>query len=202
MKDSLSRKLDKNIYDQIILKFQRKFQRKLTENQKKKSNKFERLKYEQIHYTENFYYFEEMVGTFIKDSENQLLSKQNKIQIITFSCNQCLKIFPTKIGLDKHFRTHTGEKCVNLFMCDQCSKVFQSNSDLERHFRIHTGEGCIKLVSCNQCPKTLSYYMGKKFKLIGEKRIKNETLKIKLIKIFTVKRGLKKFFHRKRRRIK
>ena len=175
MKDALSKKLDKNLYDSIILKLQISLQRKLTENKKKKENKLEELKSGK-NYTEDLYCFEEMAGAFIKDFENQIWQNQKQIKIKSFSCNQCLKEFPTYKGLENHLRTHTG---VNLFMCDQCPKVFQSNSDLKKHFRTHTGEGCKKSFCCNQCPKTFSNYVERKVKLVKTKKLKRKKEKDK-----------------------
>ena len=118
----------------------------------------------------------------LKDSRTDL---EEKRAIESFPCNQCLKAFPTKIGLETHLRTHTGEKCVILFECTQCPKVFPNNSELKKHLGTHTGEGCKKIFNCNQCFKTFSSYKEKHVKISKLKKY-SKTKKKSQNKIFQV----------------
>uniref|UniRef100_A0A0P4WBM6 C2H2-type domain-containing protein n=1 Tax=Scylla olivacea TaxID=85551 RepID=A0A0P4WBM6_SCYOL len=51
-----------------------------------------------------------------------------------YECIYCNKSFPTRWGLDRHTRTHTGEKP---YTCNICHRNFNEQSNYQRHFRRH-----------------------------------------------------------------
>ena len=115
-------------------------QSKLSARKNENSKQLEKLKFKESNCTEDLNYAGKMIGVLkpLKDKRTDLEEKRANE---SFPCSQCVKAFPTKIGLEKHLRTHTGEKCVILFECNQCPKVFQNNSELKKHLGTHTGEG-------------------------------------------------------------
>ncbi|KAM6941553.1 uncharacterized protein PEZ65_003549 isoform 1-T1 [Lycodopsis pacificus] len=67
-----------------------------------------------------------------------------------FPCSMCEKRFPEKGLLMIHERTHTGEKP---FPCTFCEKRFASQGELRLHRRTHTGE---RPYHCSICLKSFS----------------------------------------------
>lgn len=63
-------------------------------------------------------------------------------------CDTCGKEFDRPSLLERHIRTHTGERP---YVCDFCNKGFSTSSSLNTHRRIHTGEKPHVCKTCGKC---------------------------------------------------
>ena len=70
----------------------------------------------------------------------QIISKR-------YVCDVCDKAFNWWCDLNRHKRTHTGEKP---YICDVCKKTFSRRDHLNSHKRIHTGESPYTCDICNK----------------------------------------------------
>lgn len=61
-------------------------------------------------------------------------------------CDVCAKWCPSKCMLERHYRTHTGEKP---FVCGECGRGFVQKEVLKRHMLLHTNE---RPFPCQHCP--------------------------------------------------
>lgn len=71
----------------------------------------------------------------------------------TLQCNECSKMFKTKMSLKIHKRLHSG---VKNFECEYCNKKFATKGILKQHVYIHTGE---RPFPCKECGR--SFTQGK-----------------------------------------
>ncbi|XP_034108223.1 zinc finger protein 891-like [Drosophila sulfurigaster albostrigata] len=67
-----------------------------------------------------------------------------------FQCPHCEKSFNGNWWLQRHLRTHTGERP---YKCSHCEKAFKDSWSLRRHLRTHLSECSYK---CLYCPKTFN----------------------------------------------
>lgn len=71
-------------------------------------------------------------------------ARSSSARISIKSCPYCSKLVATKSALDRHVRTHTGEKP---YMCTLCPEKFAVSSNLYRHVRIKHN---VDLIASNQ----------------------------------------------------
>ena len=63
-------------------------------------------------------------------------------------CPFCMKVFPRSANLNRHLRTHTGERP---YRCEFCQRRFSISSNMQRHIRnIHQHERPFTCTICSQ----------------------------------------------------
>ena len=103
--------------------------KRFTTNSKLKSHK------KNIHTIRNFNYACNACG---KQSHNQTahnLHRSTHNIERPFKCNLCYSAFKQKIVLQRHERTHTGEK----LSCEECHKFFARRATIQKHKRVQHG---------------------------------------------------------------
>ena len=71
----------------------------------------------------------------------------NKKKSKVLQCDVCLKSFSYSSELEKHYRSHTGEKP---FACQICGRKFATYPNLVRHQTIHSD---VRNFKCSFCPE-------------------------------------------------
>ncbi|XP_067635462.1 uncharacterized protein [Eurosta solidaginis] len=79
---------------------------------------------------------------------NRYKNIRDKNEQYQYPCDMCGKHFKTKSVLNRHKRSHSGEK---RHKCDICEMRFIQAQNLSHHMRTHTGEKPCKCKYCDRC---------------------------------------------------
>ncbi|XP_056588136.1 zinc finger protein 675-like isoform X2 [Triplophysa dalaica] len=110
--------------------------------------KEERLEPNEIEEHHQFFPIGESLGSWEVAKNFSLKNSGRAADKDSRACPQCGKSFTRKSDLNKHIRSHTGERP---YACEQCGMTYIHKHHLNRHIQMHIGERSFK---CDQCGKT------------------------------------------------
>ncbi|XP_077869569.1 uncharacterized protein LOC102808155 [Saccoglossus kowalevskii] len=76
---------------------------------------------------------------------------RKRFRVASIKCQHCEKLFRDKWHLERHERSHTGEKP---YICDECGKMFSSQSHYREHKIRHNGK---KEFICDKCGRGFNF---------------------------------------------
>ena len=86
------------------------------------------------------------VSVFSESSVRRMMSQKVSLKsVTTHECSQCDFRAPSRSGLVRHTRTHTGEKP---YQCELCQKKFSRKGAIKLHILTHKD---VKRFQCDRC---------------------------------------------------